>query len=96
MSNYLRVWHTPQISAKDGLGNLIEFNVGVADIDEAVEIINMLARYDLFQYNSNIKPDYCNASGLEEDIDGEWQEWLCPKTGDDIGEIIRLKDEEDE
>ena len=57
MSNYLRVWHTPQISAKDGLGNLIEFNVGVADIDESVEIINMLARYDLFQYNRNIKPD---------------------------------------
>lgn len=96
MSNHLRVWHIPQLGIKDGLGGYAAFHVGVAGIDEAIDVINMLANYDLFQFNHKIKPDYANASGLEEYIGGEWQEWFELDTGDDIGELIRLKDEENE
>lgn len=90
---YLRVWHMPQVGGRDSLGNPVAFYVGVADVNEAVHIINMLANYDLFQYNNDIKPDYTNANGLEVEVDGEWEEWFCPETGDDIGEIIRLAEE---
>ncbi|MEA7581151.1 hypothetical protein ONJ87_28130, partial [Salmonella enterica subsp. enterica serovar Anatum] len=28
-------------------------------------VMDALADYDAFQYDNNIKPDYCNANGLE-------------------------------
>lgn len=64
----LRVWHIPQVPCK-------AFHVHVDSPEEAVKIMDMLAMYDLFQYENRIKPDYCNAQGLEE-FDEEEQEWL--------------------
>lgn len=67
----LRVWHIPQIP-----GN--PFFVPVDSIEEGEMIIDVLAEYDLFQYENRIKPDYANMSGLEryEDDDDEpgWYE----------------------
>lgn len=54
----LRVWHVPQLPMKS-------FKVEVATVEEGVRMMNALADYDLFQYESRIKPDYCNMNGLQ-------------------------------
>lgn len=54
----LRVWHIPQVPMK-------AFYVDVSSVEEGVKIMDVLANYDLFQYDNNIKPDYCNANGLQ-------------------------------
>lgn len=41
------------------------FHVSVASVDEARKILKVLADYDAFQYENNIKPDYANVAGLE-------------------------------
>lgn len=79
----LRVWHIPQIPGKS-------FHVSVSTLAEAKLVLNALARYDLFQLKHHIKPDYCNAQGLEmveigDDGDLEWSEWCDASTGNDIG-----------
>ena len=73
----LRVWHVPQLPGKG-------FHVLVDTPKEAQRVIQLLAEYDLFQYENKIKPDYCNASGLEVFDDGEWYEWYDEDTFDDI------------
>lgn len=54
----LRVWHIPQVPMQP-------FLVEVPTFEEAVRLRDALASYDLFQYENNIKPDYCNASGIQ-------------------------------
>lgn len=53
-----RVWHIPQVPGE-------MFLVEVPTYVEAERLKSALADYDLFQYNHNIKPDYCNASGIQ-------------------------------
>lgn len=77
----LRVWHIPQIPGAP-------FRADVANLRDAALLLRSLARYDLFQFENNIKPDYCNAQGLEVFEDGEWCEWCDPETGDSIGDAI--------
>jgi hypothetical protein len=79
----LKVWHIPQIPGKS-------FEVAVNNIEEAKIILNILADYDIFQYENNIKPDYCNLQGLivyDEDADGDgnsdWVDWE-DEDGNDI------------
>ena len=74
----LRIWHIPQVPGK-------AFYVPVKQASDAPAILKALALYDLFQFQNNIKPDYCNAQGLEVyvedasfgDEDGVpgWVEW---------------------
>jgi hypothetical protein len=70
----LRVWHIPQVPMKP-------FFVAVSSIDEGKRICEVLADYDLFQYQNKIKPDYANAQGISvyrEDLDCELGEpgWI--------------------
>lgn len=54
-------------------------------------MMNVLAEYDMFQYDNNIKPDYCNAGGLQcfdpdddtDDPNGSWTDWYDEETGED-------------
>lgn len=69
----LRVWHIPQIPGKP-------FRVEVKNLQEAKLLLKVLANYDIFQFKNKIKPDYCNAAGLEEyqelgDGEFDWCEW---------------------
>jgi len=41
------------------------FRVDVDSVDEGVKLMTVLADYDAFQYDNNIKPDYSNIGGLE-------------------------------
>lgn len=68
----LRVWHIPQVPMKP-------FIVEVGSVEEGVRMMDALADYDAFQYDNNIKPDYCNANGLqmfdESLTDQIWKIW---------------------
>lgn len=82
----LRVWHIPQVPGKP-------FYVPIdraqpLPITRAMEILKILAQYDLFQYENKIKPDYANAQGLEVYEDGEWMEWNN-EDGGDIADLMR-------
>ena len=58
MNTQLRVWWIPQVPGRP-------FHVPVSSVQEGVRIMDVLAKYDRFQFDNNIKPDYCNAGGLE-------------------------------
>ena len=60
------------------------FFVPVKSIAEGVKVMDVLAQYDMFQLENNIKPDYCNAGGIEifEDENG-WMNWYDEETGED-------------
>lgn len=86
----LKVWHIPQVPMKP-------FEVVVKSIDEAILMLDALANYDAFQFENNIKPDYCNVQGLmmyDENFDGDghadWVEW-CDEEGNDIREVSDQK-----
>jgi hypothetical protein len=80
----LRVWWIPQIPGTS-------FQVSVASVAEGVKLMDVLAKYDAFQFAHNIKPDYCNAGGLQmKDAYGEWVDWCDDETGiDDPEEWLR-------
>lgn len=78
MKGDLRVWWIPQVPMQES------FHVKVSSPQEAKKILDVLAQYDLYQFDNNIKPDYCNSGGLQvEDINGDWYEW-----DNDEGETI--------
>lgn len=76
----LRVWWIPQIPMK-------ALYINVQTVHDAVLLLNTLAKYDIFQYENRVKPDYCNAGGLEVYEDGEWLEWH-DEDGDDIDIVM--------
>ena len=76
----LRVWHIPQVPGKP-------FRVEVNTIHEAMIVLKVLANYDIFQFENKIKPDYCNAAGLEVYRNGEWEEWSSEE-GDCIDDVM--------
>jgi hypothetical protein len=87
----LQVWWIPQVPGKP-------FYVSVNSVQEAAKIIRILADYDAFQFDHNIRPDYASVGGLlqwDEDSDGEgkgnagWVSWYDEETGiDDPEEYI--------
>ena len=68
--NKMRVWWKPQIDCKS-------FYIPVGSPEEAKKIMDILAAYDQFQFMNNIKPDFCNISGLEiwDEDEQEWFDW---------------------
>lgn len=78
----LRVWWIPQVP-------MPPFRVNVPDLESANLLLDALAQYDLFQLKHNVRPDYCNAGGLERFEDGEWSDWYCDDTGSDFDDVRR-------
>lgn len=77
----LRVWWIPQIPLKKGEE---PFYIDVSDIYEAKRTLDVLADYDMYQLEHNIKPDFSNVGGVELFEDGEWLTWIDPETGLDF------------
>lgn len=71
--NALKVWWIPQVP-------MPAFEVQVPNLESASLLLDVLAAYDLFQFENNVKPDYCNVGGLVVFEDGEWVDWY-----DDLG-----------
>lgn len=79
MNKILRVWWMPQVQCD-------AFYVHVESFSEGVMVMNVLANYDLFQFEHNIKPDYCGSGGIEQrlcDMGQEWESWEDEDTGED-------------
>ena len=76
VNGQLRVWWIPQVPMK-------AFHVTVYDLFQAKLLLDTLAKYDAFQFENNIKPDYSNVGGLqiwEDDLDPDeeglkWCDW---------------------
>ena len=77
----LQVWWIPQVP-------MSSFNVPVTDIEQAIFVMDTLSDYDRFQFENRIKPDYCNAGGLNVWEAGEWCEWE-DEDGNQIDDIRR-------
>lgn len=87
----LQVWWIPQVPMKP-------FFYDVRSVEEAAVICDVLAKYDLFQYENRVKPDYANAGGLNVFEDGEWCSWYGGEFGeidfdDFCGEIIKKRED---
>lgn len=92
MDKKFRVWWCPQIGVKKN------FLIPVCSIEEAKKIMDILAAYDCYEYNQNIKSDYANYGGLEvfnEEVQ-EWEDWEYEDNDDyfdDIDEYCERKSE---
>lgn len=86
-----KIWWIPQVPMK-------AFEVLVPDgpdpIKAAAWLLYALAKYDMFQYENNVKPDYSNAGGLMiyDEVDG-WTDWY-DDNGDDIDVLFYGGNEE--
>lgn len=77
MTKY-RLGHIPQVPMK-------AFEVHSDDLDYLVKLEDVLAQYDIFQFENNIKPDYSNMTFIQSlDEDGEW----CDLDDFEITEIL--------
>jgi len=74
----LRVWWVPQMPMKS-------FKVRVPSLKAGVRMMRALARYDLFQFENKIKPDYCNTGGIQvwNASTNHWDDWYDEATGED-------------
>jgi hypothetical protein len=79
-----QVWWIPQVPMKS-------FNVDVETPEAGSALCDILGKYDAFQFENNIKPDYCNAGGVcfshPTLTDGEWWDW--PDDEDEREELLR-------
>ena len=78
----MRIWHIPQVGA-----SVPTFYVPVASVQEASKLLDVIWDYDNFLYENKIKPDYCNASGLQVYDGTEWEEWYGEVDGEMYDEI---------
>lgn len=76
LNNKLRVWWIPQVGSSN------RFYIPVKSVEEGKKVMDLLAAYDMFQLQNNIKPDFCNVGGLQMFVDGEWEDWYL-ETEDD-------------
>ena len=68
MDEQYRVFWIPQVPMKP-------FHVPVETPEQGQWLCNVLADYDAFQFENNVKPDYCNVGGVQVFEDGEWTDW---------------------
>lgn len=63
-----RVWWNPQVPGKAFHSEEVTTFAAAKAIDAT------LGRYDIFQYENKIKPDFANAGGIEywDEVEGEW------------------------
>ena len=79
----LRVWWIPQVGACEG------FYVPVNSPEEGQKVLDILAAYDMFQLQNDIKPDFCNIGGLQmwNEFEKDWIDWTM-ETEDDFFEDL--------
>lgn len=81
-----RVFWIPQVPMK-------AFRYDVPSLDAGKMLCDALARYDLFQFENRVKPDYANAGGIEwkhpRHTDGEWES-VDPDDEWKMGEVARM------
>lgn len=97
MKQKLRVWWIAQVGQDSD-----SFYVPVENVVEAKRVMDILAAYDAYQLQNNIKPDYCNVGGLQMlNVEtGEWEDWYTETEDgyyfDDIDEYLEEIGKSDE
>ena len=88
--NKLRVWWIPQIPMES-------FYVPVETPEEGKKILDVLASYDLFQLQHNVKPDFSNTGGLQiwNEDEQDWEDWYM-ETEDDYYDDLDVYCESDD
>lgn len=89
----LRVWHIPQVPGE-------AFHVEVASVEEGAKLMDVLGDYDQFQFDHNIKGDYCNVNGLQiwdesltdqdlidMELDDRWVDWYYEDENESFDDI---------
>ena len=78
-----RVWHSPQLGAQT-------VYVQCNSLATAISLMDVLADYDIFQYENRIKPDYANANGVQyyDHEDGEWSDFDVENELEDYREAM--------
>ena len=86
----LRLWWIPQ------LGNCDSFYVPISTPEEGKKILDIWAADDAFQLQNKVKPDYCNAGGLQmfDESEKEWVDWRLD-TEDDYFDDVKQYCESD-
>ena len=78
----MKVWWIPQIPCK-------AFEIPVSGPEEAKKLLDVLARYDAFQFEQGVRDYYSNAGGLVVfDEDGDWVDWVDEETGHEIDDWL--------
>ena len=92
MEKKMRVWWCPQI------GHGLSFYVPVKTVEEAKRLMDTLAAYDQFQFENNIKPDFCNTGGLQvwDEENQEWLDWEHEEDGDYYDDVDEYFDGNEE
>lgn len=91
----LRVWWNPQVGACTD-----SFYIPVKTPEEGKKIMDVLAYYDCYQMNQNVKGDYCNTGGLEifNEEEGEWEDFYYENEDvycEDVDEYVEQVSEPD-
>lgn len=91
----MRIWWMPQVGAN------ATFFIPVETVEEAKKFMDILAAYDCFQHNHDIKPDYCNVGGLQvwDSDEQEWNDWEYEDETDwydDVDQYIEEKSDKAE
>jgi len=91
----MRVWWMPQVGAN------ATFYIPVNSVEQARFVMDVLAYYDCFQWNHNIKPDFCNCGGLQvyDEDEGEWNDWYYDDGEnyfDDVDEYLENSEHREE
>ena len=75
----MRVWHMPQVGCNATIHIPVESEL------EGKKIMDVLAAYDLFQLENNIKPDFCNINGLQvfNETEQVWEDWYLENDYDE-------------
>lgn len=94
--NKMRVWWIPQLGATGE-----SFYVPVQSVEEGKKVMDILAAYDAFQLQNRIKPDYCNAGGLQvyNSETGDYEDWYFETEDeyfDDVDEYLSTTDKAEE
>lgn len=68
----MRIWWCPQVGGCEK-----SFYIPVHSVEEARKIMDVLAFYDCYQMNQNVKGDYANCGGLEvwDEVEQDWCDW---------------------
>ncbi len=78
----LRIWWIPQ-------GDCKTFYVPVNSAEEGKKVLDILAAYDVWQLQNQIKPDYWHSNGLEifDESEGKWNDWYLETEEDFFDDV---------
>lgn len=91
----MRVSWCPQVGSSNW------FHIPVHSVEEAKKIMDVLAFYDCFLYNNNVRGDYCNSGNLEvlNEETSEWDGWCYDDIidyFDDVDEYVEARSPDSE